>query len=301
MPDHRPPITGNLLGIVYMIVAMVAGVLTSLIVKDLAAVTVVLVILSLRFITSIPPLLLSAWFVRKRQLFDIKRWDRLIMRIVVGHCGIILWFLSVKYTTLGQATALFQSSAIFVTLLSPFFLKEKVGVYRGGAVIVGLIGIYLLTDPFSSELNIGALFGVGSALSGAILVVVLRLLGRTEEPVSVAIWHNVVGAVIYPGTALLLGMGATITTFMSIYPLTMIVFGIAASFVQIGFTSAYRHGEAVVLVPIRYLSVPLAAALGWIIWDERLDAVGITGMVIVIASCLVISVREYMIGRNQTV
>ena len=299
MPVPHQPAGNNLLGILYMIIAMLAGVVTSLIVKDMSAITVVLVILSIRFLTSIPPLMLTAWVVRKAELFQINRWDRLIMRIIVGHTGIFFWFLSVKYATLGQATALFQSSAIFVTLLSPFVLGERVGLYRGSAVVAGLIGIYMITDPFAADLNIGALYGIGSALAGAFLVVVLRLLGRTEEPVSVAIWHNIVGAVFYPMVAIVIGYGTDILTVAGIYPMTLIVFGIAASFVQIGFTSAYRYGEAVVLAPIRYLSVPVASALGWIIWDETLNYVEMIGMVIVIVSCLVIATREYILNRKS--
>ena len=299
MPDHHPPLSGNLLGIFFMIVAMLAGVITSLIVKEMSAVTVILVILSLRFLTSIPPLTISAWLVRRADMFRINRWGMLIMRIIVGHTGIILWFLSVKYATLGQATAFFQSSAIFVTLFSPFILGEKVGVYRGCAVIAGLVGIYMITDPLSGDFNIGAVYGIGSALAGAVLVIVLRLLGRTEEPVSVAIWHNIVGAITYPLVAVFIGLGQEIITVAAIYPLTLVVFGIGATFVQIGFTSAYRYGEAVVLVPIRYLSVPLASALGWVIWQETLNIIEISGMVIVITACVVIAVREYILGRRK--
>ena len=126
----------------------------------------------------------------------------------------------------------------------------------------------------------------------------LRLLGRTEEPVSVAIWHNIVGAITYPLIAIFIGLGQN-NNVAGIYPLTLVVFGIGATFVQIGFTSAYRYGEAVVLVPIRYLSVPLASALGWIIWEEKLNFIEISGMVLVITACVVIAVREYILGRKQ--
>ena len=79
----------------------------------------------------------------------------------------MFWFLSVAHTSLGQATALFQSSAIFVTVLSPLILREKVGIYRGSAVMIGLLGIVMITNPFGDALNIGSLYGLGSALAGA--------------------------------------------------------------------------------------------------------------------------------------
>lgn len=299
MPSPFSTLSGNILGIVYMMIAMIAGVVTSMVIKELSAVATVLVLLALRFVFSIPPLGLAAWLVRGRSMFAIQRWDRLLMRILVGHIGIIFWFLSVAHTSLGQATALFQSSAIFVTILSPLVLREKVGVYRGSAVLIGLFGIYLITNPLSGAVNIGSLYGVFSAIAGALLVVVLRLLGRTEEPVSVAIWHNIVGAVVYPLAVIALLQTELLASTVSDNLVILLVLGVAASFVQIGFTSAYRHGEAAALVPIRYLSVPVASLLGWSIWSETLSLGEIAGMVVVVFSCVFISVREYTLARRQ--
>ena len=300
MSGHQPPyLSGNILGIGFMLMAVLAGLVTSLIIKDLSVIATLMVLLSLRFIFSIPFLTLGAYIKRGSDLLKVNRWDRLIMRIVAGQIGITFWFLSVTHTTLGQATALFQSSAIFVTILSPLILKEKVGIYRGSAVFLGLLGIIMITNPFASDFNLGTIYGIIAAVSGAILVVLLRLLGRTEEPVTVALWHNLVGAIGYP--IIMIGLGdAIIFTNIATSSLgLMILFGLAASFVQIGFTSAYRHGEAAVLAPIRYLSVPAAAFLGWLIWSEALTMTEISGMVIVVMACVFISWREYQLSKSS--
>ena len=287
----------NILGIVFMLMAVLAGLITSLIIKDLSPIATLMVLLSLRFLFSIPFLTFGAFYKRGKDLLKVKRWDRLIMRIVAGQIGIVFWFLSVTHTTLGQATALFQSSAIFVTILSPLILKEKVGIYRGSAVFLGLVGIIMITNPFASDFNIGTVYGVIAAISGAILVVLLRLLGRTEEPVTVALWHNLVGALGYPIVMIILGDALIFTDIVETSLLMMCFFGLAASFVQIGFTSAYRYGEAAVLAPIRYLSVPAAAFLGWLIWAEALTITEIAGMFIVVGACVFISWREYHLNK----
>lgn len=296
-PDSQST-TQNMLGIGYMLVAMLAGVGTSIIIKTLSAETTALVILSVRFLFSIPPLVLAAWIVRRREMFRIQKRKRLMMRIVTGHVGVVFWVLAIANTGLGQATALFQSAAIFVTILSPLVLKEKVGYYRGGAVVAGLIGIYMITDPMSDGFNIGSVYGIASAIAGALLVVLLRLLGRTEEPVSVAAWHNLVGAAIYPAGVLVMAETGLMGSVLDEHLPILVVLGIGACFVQIGFTAAYRYGEAAVLVPVRYISVPAASVLGWLIWDERLAGGEIAGMVIVVLSCVFISIREYWLNRQ---
>ena len=287
-----------MLGIAYMVVAVLAGVVTSTVVKSLTAEFAVVVLLSMRFMFSIPPLALAAWLARGRGMLRINRWERLLMRMVAGHFGIVFWFLSIAHAGLGQATALFQSSAIFVTILSPLVLKEKVGLYRGGAVAAGLFGIYLITDPLSGGGGIGSVYGIVSAFCGALLVVLLRLLGRTEEPVSVAFWHNLAGAAIYPAAALALTATGQMGRIVSEHLPILIVLGVGASIVQIGFTAAYRHGEAAVLVPVRYVSVPVASLLGWLVWEERLSGGVVAGMAIVVLSCVLISLREYWLSRR---
>jgi len=298
LTSRVPLLQGNILGIAYMIMAVLAGVVTSLIIKEISSLATILVLLSLRFVFSIPPLALAAFVSRGRSMLTVSRWDRLLMRIITGQIGICCWFMAIVHISLGQATALFQSSAIFVTILSPLILKEKVGIYRGSAVFFGLIGIFMLTNPFAEGLNVGALFGLGSAISGAFLVVLLRLLGRTDEPVTVSLWHNITGALLYPALAIFLGEAGQVLRIFPEYLSLLVILGIGASFVQIGFTSAYRHGEAAVLVPIRYLSVPIASFLGWWIWSEKLTAIEISGMMIIVASCLFISVREYRLSRK---
>lgn len=299
MPNSaRPPLSGNILGIIFMLMAVVAGLFTSFIIKSLSPIATLMVLLSLRFIFSVPTIAAAAYYKRHGDMFKIKRWDRLIMRVIVGQIGITFWFLSVSHASLGQATALFQSSAIFVTILSPLILREKVGIYRGSAVLFGLIGIVMITNPFMDSLNIGSFYGLCSAIAGAFLVVILRLLGKTEEPVTVALWHNLVGAVIYPVLMITLGQAIIFGSIVMEQLALMVFFGVCATFVQIGFTSAYRHGEAAAIAPIRYLSVPMAALAGWLIWGEDLSQVEVLGMVIVVASCVFISLREYKLSRR---
>ncbi len=291
------PLSGNLLGIALMLMATVAGVGSAIIIKEMSAVTTLMVLLALRFLASMPILTIYAYSLRRRDMFKVNRWTRLIMRIIVGHIGITFWFLSVKYTSLGQATALFQSASIFATILAPFLLGEKIGIYRYSAVVVGLIGVVMITDPFGG-VNIGTFYGIMSAISGAFLVILLRLLGRTEEPATVALWHNIAGIALYTPIMLILDDGGVFTKAAMTYLGFLCILGISSSFVQIGFTAAYRHGEAAVIAPIRYLSVPLAAIAGTVIWQETLSIMEVSGMVIIVLSCVFISLREYRQSRK---
>lgn len=290
-------LSDNMIGIAFMLMSMLAGLITASAVKLLAADQTILSVLSIRFVFSMPFLIMFGFLIRGKGMWHINRWSLLWVRVIFGHLGIIFWFMAVSTTSLGQATALFQSSAIFVTIMAPFLLKEKVGIWRGGAVIIGLIGICMITNPFSGEITIGSIWGLMSALAGAVLVIALRKLGKSDEPITVALWHNGIGAIMYPA---LLGLWMPLDVINLIFSqdlLFYIFFGASASLVQLGFGSAYRYGEATVLVPTRYLSVPASALIGWIFWQEQPYILEVLGMVIVIASCIFISIREYRLGR----
>ena len=97
---------------------------------------------------------------------------------------------------IGLTTALAQSSAIYVTLLSPFFLGEKIGLIRWTAVFSGLIGVFLMINPISiiretsSLSSFGIYLAFGSAVTHAMLAIVLRKIGKTEHPATTALIHN---------------------------------------------------------------------------------------------------------------
>ena len=104
----------------------------------------------------------------------------MLFRVIFGCCGITFGFVF-RHMPLGMATALFQSSVIFITLLSPIFLGERVGLYRWSAVLTGLSGVLIITNPFSGD-SIVVFSLWHRALAGAVLSLLLRQLARVMLP-----------------------------------------------------------------------------------------------------------------------
>ena len=63
--------------------------------------------------------------------------------LLVGEIVIII--LSFKEAGLAMSQSIFQATPLFVTLLSIPLLGEKVGWKRGSAVVIGLIGVLIIT------------------------------------------------------------------------------------------------------------------------------------------------------------
>ena len=75
-------------------------------------------------------------------------------------------FVAFRALSLGSAIAISFSAPLFTTLLSILILKERVGVHRWSALIVGFVGVLIITHPGAGMLTYGALFAVGNADRG---------------------------------------------------------------------------------------------------------------------------------------
>jgi len=286
-----------MIGVLCTLAAIACGLFTGLIVKFLSDDLSLLTTLFYRFLFCLPLLMVTAVWVRGHDFYKLKQKKTMVVRVIFGLSGILLWFLALRNISLGQATALFQSSVLFVTLASPFVLGEKIGPYRMSAVLVGLIGIILLTDPFSGPLSGGVWCAVVGAVVYAGLSLSLRRLGKQDEPVTIALLHNVAGFSVWTA-CLLVFPDQMETPETSQWPL-LIALGVVSSLLQLSFTTAYRFSDAVVVVTLRYLQVPSAGILGFILFSEVPSYLQAGGAAIVIASCMFIVWREFVISRAQ--
>ena len=249
-----------------------------------------------------------AYVARKSLLFQINNWKNIALRSFFGFVTMIMVFSSLQLIPIGLTTALAQSSAIYVTLLSPFVLGEKIGLIRWSAVIAGLIGVFLMINPIriineTSDLSaFGIYLAFGSAITHAALALILRKIGKTEHPATTALIHNLVTSLVITFTIILFGTrfygktgdyGIEILITLNNVLYTLISLGIIGSFVQYLMAQSYKYAEATILVTLRYLAIPLATLFGYIIWNEIPSYNQIIGGLLVIGSCLLITYREF--------
>ena len=287
-------------GIFFSILTVIFGVLTSMLVKELAQDLSIIRILIFRFWFALPILLLSAFLIHKNKLFLINNKFAMSLRVVLGLSSITLVFLALQNVSLGLATALFQSSIIFVTLASPFFLGEKIGVYRWSAVIIGMIGVLFITNPFSSELSPGVFYGILAALTGAALSIILRKLGKSDSPFTVTLIHNFVGAFAVSFVGMTVFPKQITSSNEGEVWLLLLLLGILASFLQLSVTLAYRYADAVVVTTLRYLQLPAAGIAGFLYFSEIPTSSELIGASAIFFSSLVIVWREFIRKTENT-
>ena len=284
------------LGILMTFLTIMFGVVTGLCVRSIGDSAPLVTVLMYRFVASVPLLFLLALAFRGRSFLQINARRTLVVRIAFGCVAMSLWFTSLRLLPLGQATALFQSSVIFVTIFSPLMLGERIGIYRWSAVVTGMFGIVLLTNPFDGGFSANVIFGIGGAMAGAALSILLRRLGKADNPFSIALWYNGTGGVLL--TMLVLAIGAPMAVPDPAVMTTLVLLGVVASGLQLAITTAYKFTEAVVVASLRYMQIPLAALVAYLALGETVTLSEVVGGVVVIASCLFIVWREMKRSRR---
>ena len=289
----------RLLGLTLILAYILCGLVTGLIVKDLADELSVVISLWYRFLFSLPLLFGVALYQRGvRDWLQVTNKPVMTIRVMFGFMGIVFWFLSVRTIPLGQATALFQSSVLFITMFSPLLLGERVGIYRGAAVVLGLAGIFLITEAYQEPPSWGIIFALISAIAGSGLSIALRKLGKSEVPATVASIYNGSGFIVISMVLVIVPSFWMLPSADQMFRL--VILGVVASLLQICMTTAYRYSEAVVVSSMRYLQVLGAGILGYIVFDEVPSQIQLIGAAIIVGSCMFIVLREFQLSRKSS-
>ncbi len=214
---------------------------------------------------------------------------RAVATVVTGLSA----FYAFTVLALAQTYAILFATPLLITILSIPVLGEKVGIHRWAAVIIGLIGVFIVLRPGSTPLTFGHFAAMISALGGATASVVSRKIGSDERSVVM---------LLYPMLANFIVMACALPFVyqpMEIEHLGMTsiiaVFGLAASFCVI---QAYRKGEATIVAPMQYSQILWATFYGYVLFKERIDAPTIIGASVIIASGIYIVLRESSGGTS---
>ena len=215
------------------------------------------------------------------------RPGRHFIRATFWSGAFILSFLSLQYLPLAEAVSLSFLAPIFMTALSVPMLGERVGIHRWSAVIVGFVGVLFMARPNGQFLQLGTLFGIGSALCSALGALSVRQLTRTETPASITCYMHIFAALML---AVALPFAWVTPTWQG--GLEMFAIGLLGGTSQYWSTQSLSHAPAAAIAPFTYTQIVWAVILGFVIWGDLPDLNLVVGVALVIASGLYICVRE---------
>ncbi|MBN2630163.1 MAG: DMT family transporter [Rhodobacteraceae bacterium] len=213
-------------------------------------------------------------------------WWSLLRSVTAVVTGVAAFY-AFSVLPLAQTYAILFAMPLLITVMAIPMLGEKVGIRRGLAVVVGLIGVLIVLRPGSAPLSWGHLAALSAALTGALTSVIVRKIGADERSAVL---------MLYPMAATFLLTGAALPFVYVPMPLEHLALnGVIAALAFIAALLsilAYRAAPAIIVAPMQYSQMLWAVFYGALFFDESADVFTLLGSAVIIASGIYIVLRE---------
>lgn len=196
---------------------------------------------------------------------------------------------------LAGAVAINFSAPLFAALVSIIWLKEPAGFARGAALVIGFVGVLIVTNPGSNSLTLGALFALTNAVMYGTVTVAVRGMTRTESANTLVIWQLAVLA-FFHSFLLLFGWRSP----SAIDAAMLFGTGFTNAIGQWFWTKALHLAPAPAVTPFYYLMLVWALMFGFFIWGDIPSASLLVGSAIVAMTGLFLFLREARLQRRLT-
>ncbi|WP_135502555.1 DMT family transporter [Roseovarius aestuariivivens] len=224
-------------------------------------------------------------------------------RGVVGTTAMGLMFAGLGLLPLPEVTALGYAAPLLVVVFAAMFLDERVGIFRLGAVALGLAGVLIVLAPRLTTLGddtvevtqaVGAVLVLLGAVCAALAQIYIRKLVQTEQTSAIVFYFSLTASLL---SLLTLPFGWTIPGgTVTIY---LVLAGVLGGLAQIFLTSSYRFADASVIAPFDYASMLFAIVIGYIVFDEVPTRQMLIGAALVILAGIIIILRERQLGLRR--
>jgi drug/metabolite transporter (DMT)-like permease len=193
------------------------------------------------------------------------------------------WALSLTLLPLATVVALEFTMPAWATLLAALLLAERLTASRIGAIVLGIVGVLVIVRPGTQTFQPAMLIILGAAVGyAASYIATKRLTNSTETPFAVVFWMTLM--------QLPMGLVGSDPAFPLKFDTAMILpalgIGLSGLSAHYCLSHALHRADASVVVPLEFLRIPLLALIGWLVYDERLEAAVFLGAAIIVSGVL---------------
>jgi len=205
-----------------------------------------------------------------------------------------LYFTSLAYTTVQHAAALLYTAPAFVAILSWFFLKEKLTAKKIGAIVLSVLGAFLIlglveNEPlFASRTQIGDWLALGSGLAYSTWYIYGKVLCRNREPAVTAFLGMCIGGVMLFPLAFVTE-GLQVPQSLTGWELVAAVGIVPTAMAYLVYLAGLKLIEATTASVFAIMEPLTSAILAFYLFQETLTYASLIGFGLIISSILLIS------------
>ena len=224
---------------------------------------------------------------RLHNFYKTKRAGLHSLRCISGLIALVSIFVALRELPLATVVSISFAAPIFTTIFSIFLLSEKVGVFRWLAVIIGFIGILIITEPGISELNLYYIFPIIFCLGLSYVAITIRQLSSSEPVWLISFYFSLSITLL---SLFSIPNGWVMPNLYDFVLLSLV--GIFGGVANLWLGQSYKYAEVSLVTPLKYLALVFAIIFGYFIWGEVPTLKTLGGAFLVIISTLIIFKRE---------
>ena len=191
-----------------------------------------------------------------------------LIRKVCHFTGQNLWFYALTLIPLAQLFALEFTTPLWVLILSPLLLSERLTRVRILVALIGFLGVLIVTRPMMGSISAGTLTAASSAIFFAGSILFTRKLTADQTTLTILTWLVGLQAVFGIICAGIDGDIAAPSLAMTPF---IIIIGFVGLLAHACLVQALSLAPVMLVVPIDFLRLPLIAVLAMILFGEHLD------------------------------
>ena len=211
------------------------------------------------------------WRTGWRQIYT-KLFRIHALRNIAHFGGQFGWFYGIAYIPLAEVFALEFTVPVWTAVLATVLLGEQITRARLTAIVFGVLGVILILRPGLAVINPASLAVLGGALGYALSHTLTRRLALVDTPLTILFYMTLI--------QLPLGFVTSIfdwTTPSAAMLPWIIVVGVTALSGHYCMARALALADAIVVVPMDFLRLPLIAFIGALFYGEPLDWLVLAG------------------------
>ena len=233
---------------------------------------------------------------RIKNFYYTKRPGLHFLRCFFGLIALLAIFTALRNLPLATVVSISFAAPIFTTILSIFLLSEKVGLFRWLAVIVGFIGIIIITEPGFTSLNIYFIYPIIFCLGMSYVAITIRQLSTSEPVWLISLYFS---ATITLASFFTIPYGWIMPDIKDL--MLLISIGIFGGAANLWLSQSYKFSEVSLVTPLKYLALVFAIIFGYLIWNEVPSIKTLIGAFLVLTSSIIIFRREITLKKQVTI
>ncbi len=218
-----------------------------------------------------------------KNVFKTKNFNIHLVRSIFGILAMFFGYKSLIYLSLAQASTIGFTKVFFTCIISSIIFMEKLKISILFSIILGFLGIFLITNPDQINSKLGLYMSLFSALCVSGGIISISYLSKKDKTLTILLYHSILSTIIFFTI-----FNNKIDITLSEVTIKYILLTFTALAGQFFNTESYKNDKTQKVVILSYSRIIFSTILGFLFFNDKVSLINIFGIFIVILTTFVV-------------